>query len=90
MSTNGKKALIEARKPHRMLRSEYPILTFDADGKSDTDMFEEELRLAMQTMPPIVISPWSSAKDSPCRHFPGSKKRPLPERRNFRLAGTKP
>ena len=36
---------LEGRKPHRILRSEYPILTFDADGKFDSDTFEEEVRL---------------------------------------------
>lgn len=51
------------------MRCEYPILTFDADGKLDADKFEEELRLAMETMPPIVITPQSSHVIDAQHHF---------------------
>jgi hypothetical protein len=60
---------LEGRKPHRILRSEYPILTFDANGKFDSDVFEEELRLAMETLPPIMITPRSSQVIDAQHHF---------------------
>ena len=60
---------LAGRKPHRILRCEYPIFTFDADGKLDSDKFEEELRLAMETMPPIVINPQSDQVIDAKHHF---------------------
>jgi hypothetical protein len=60
---------LEGKKPHRILRSEYPILTFDANGQFDSDMFEEEVRLAMQTLPPIMIAPRSSQIIDAQHHF---------------------
>jgi len=51
------------------LRSEYSILTFDADGKLDSDAFEEEARLAMETLPPIMITPRSSQVIDALHHF---------------------
>ncbi len=60
---------LEDRKPHRVLRSEYPILTFDANGKLDSDKFEEEVRLAMQTMPPIVTTQRSGQVIDAQHHF---------------------
>jgi hypothetical protein len=60
---------VEGKKPHRILRSEYPILTFDADGKFDSDAFEEEVRLAMETMPPIIIASRSSQVIDAKHHF---------------------
>jgi hypothetical protein len=60
---------LEGKKPHRILRSEYPILTFDTDGRFDSDKFEEELRLAMQTLPPIMIAPQSTQVIDAQHHF---------------------
>ena len=60
---------LEGKKPHRILRSEYPILTFDADGRFDPDAFEEEVRLAMETLPPIMITPRSSQIIDAQHHF---------------------
>ena len=60
---------LEGRKPHRILRSEYPILTFDANGEFDSDAFEEEARLAMETLPPIMITPRSSQVIDAQHHF---------------------
>ena len=51
------------------MRSEYSILTFDADGKFDSDVFEEEMRLAMETLPPIMITPRSSQVIDALHHF---------------------
>ena len=60
---------LEGRKPHGVLRSEYLILTFDANGKSDSEAFEEEARLAMETLPPIMITPRSSQVIDAQHHF---------------------
>ena len=57
------------RKPFEILRIQYPILTFDSEGKIDAAELEKEMRLGVDMVPIGTIAPLSRKVVDAEHHF---------------------
>jgi hypothetical protein len=60
---------LKDKRPHRILHCDYSLLSFDSQGKLDSDVHEEQTRIAIEVIPDIVNHGRTAAVVDARHHF---------------------